>query len=182
MPSYLSERLGLFIDGPNFHAAVKSLHWEVDYSLLQRHFAKQGRLLRASYYTAMRETQDFNSLKPLTDFLAYNGYTVVSKPVKEMINHATGAVKLKGNMDVEIAVDMLKLARHLDHLILFSGDGDFRALVEELQTQGKRVSVVATLKADPNITADDLRRQCDNFIELDGLREFIEREPPSRHT
>ena len=180
MLSYPNERIALFIDGPNFYGSLKALKWEADYTLILKYFAKQGQLLRANYYTAIRETQEFTSVKPLTDFLSYNGFTVVSKAVKEMTNHSTGVITLKGNMDVEITIDMLRLAPRLDHLVLFSGDGDFRALVEELQRMGKRVSVISTMKAVPNIIADELRRQPDNFIELDGLRGEFERQPANR--
>jgi len=182
MLSYPNERIALFIDGPNFYGALKALQWEADYTLILKYFAKQGQLLRANYYTAIRETQEFTSIKPLTDFLTYNGFTVVSKPVKEMTNHTTGVITRKGNMDVEITIDMLKLAPHLDHLLLFSGDGDFRALVEELQGMGKRVSVVSTTKAIPNILADELRRQADNFIELDDLKTEFARGPAARES
>lgn len=180
MLSYPNERVALFIDGPNFYSALKALKWEADYNLILQYFAKRGQLLRANYYTAIRDTQEFTAIIPLTDFLTYNGFTVVSKPVKEMTNHLTGIVTRKGNMDVEITIDMLKLAPHLDHLVLFSDDGDFRALVEELQRMGKRVSVVSTLEAKPNITADELRRQSDNFIELNDLKEEFERDPGLR--
>jgi uncharacterized LabA/DUF88 family protein len=179
---YPNERLALFIDGPNFLGIMKSLKLEVDYVLLRKYFAGKGRLLRCNYYTAIRDTQDFDSVRRLTDFLAYNGFSVVSKAVKEMTNQATGVVTRKGNMDVDITIDMLKLAPHLDHLILFSGDGDFRALVEELQGMGKRVSVVATTKGTPATTADDLRRQPDNFIELDDIRADVAREPTHRES
>lgn len=180
MRSYQNERIALFIDGPNFYGAVKALKWEVDYNLLQDYFSKQGQLLRCYYYTAVTENQDSNSLKRLLDFLTYNGITVVSKPVKEMTDYSTGVVTRKGNMDVEITICMLKLAPNLDHLVLCTGDGDFRALVEELQDMGKRVTVVSTLKALRNITADELRRQADNFIELDDLRVDIARDPTLR--
>jgi len=180
MLSYQNERIALFIDGPNFYGAVKALQWEVNYNLLQEYFSKQGQLLRCYYYTAVAENQESNSLKRLLDFLTYNGITVVSKAAKEVTDYSTGTVTLKGNMDVEITIGMLKLAPHLDHLILCSGDGDFRALVEELQGMGKRVTVVSTLKAVRNITADELRRQADNFIELDDLRADIARDPALR--
>jgi uncharacterized LabA/DUF88 family protein len=180
MLSYQNERIALFIDGPNFHGAVKALQWEVNYSLLQEYFSKQGQLLRCYYYTAIADNQEPNSLKRLLDFLTYNGITVVSKAAKEMTDYSTDTVTLKGNMDVEITIGMLKLAPHLDHLVLFTGDGDFRALVEELQGMGKRVTVVSTLKAVRNITADELRRQADNFIELDDLRADIARDPALR--
>ena len=179
---YPNERTALFIDGPNFYGIMKSLKLEVDFVLLRKYFAGKGRLLRCNYYTAIRDTQDFDSVRRVTDFLTYNGFTVVSKPAKEMTNHSTGVVTRKGNMDVEITIDMLKLAPHLDHLILFSGDGDFRALVEELQGMGKRVSVVATTKGTPATTADELRRQPDNFIDLDDMRADIARDTGTRES
>jgi uncharacterized LabA/DUF88 family protein len=177
MVSYLNDRLALFIDGPNFSHALKALKWEADFILLLKYFAKQGQLLRANYYTALSDDKEYSFIRPLTDFLAYNGFNVVSKPLKLMTDYSTGVVTRKGNMDIEIAVDMLTQAQHLDHLILFSGDGDFRALIEELQRRGKRVSVVSTLKAVPNITADELRRQADNFIELEDLKAEFGRAP-----
>jgi uncharacterized LabA/DUF88 family protein len=177
---YTNERIALFIDGPNMYWALKALKWEADYILLREYFAKQSQLLRCIFYTAISDNPEHAGVKPLTDFLSYNGFTVVSKPIKEMTNSLTGAVTRKGNMDVEITIDMLRLAPHLDHLVLFSGDGDFRMLVEVLQGMGKRVSVVSTLKAIPNMTADELRRQPDNFIELDDLKAQIARDPALR--
>lgn len=177
MISYPNERIAVFIDGPNFSHALKSLKWEADFVLLLKYFAKQGRLLRASYYTALSDSQEYSYIRPLTDFLAYNGFIVVSKPIKVMTDRATGIITRKGNMDVEIAVDMLSQSQHLDHLFLFSGDGDFRALIDELQLRGKRVSVVSTLKSVPNMTAEELRRQADNFVELDDLKVEFERAP-----
>ncbi|HZJ11822.1 MAG TPA: NYN domain-containing protein, partial [Methyloceanibacter sp.] len=93
---------------------------------------------------------------------------------------ATGRKKIKGNMDIELAVDAMLLAEHLDHLVLFSGDGDFRSLVEALQFQGKRVSVVSTLTTNPPMVADELRRQADQFIDLANLQNEIGRDPADR--
>ena len=84
-------------------------------------------------------------------------------------------------MDVEIAVDAMELAPHVDHVVLFSGDGDFRPLVEGLQRQGVRVSVVSTIRSKPPMIADELRRQTDNFIELDELKDVIGRPPREPH-
>ena len=170
------EKIALFIDGANLYAASKSLGFDIDYRKLLKAFQKRGYLLRAYYYTALIEDQEYSSIRPLLDWLDYNGYTVVTKPAKEFTD-AMGRRKIKGNMDIELAVDMMELSDHIDHIVLFSGDGDFRPLVESLQRQGVRVSVVSTIRSQPPMIADELRRQADNFIELDELREVIGRPP-----
>jgi len=78
-------------------------------------------------------------------------------------------------MDIELAIDMMEMAPHLDHVILFSGDGDFRRLVEVVQRKGVKVSVVSTVKSSPPMAADELRRQADQFIELQDLAPEISR-------
>jgi uncharacterized LabA/DUF88 family protein len=124
------------------------------------------------YYTALAEEQEYSSIRPLIDWLDYNGYSMVTKPTKEFTD-ASGRRKIKGNMDIELAVDAMELADHLDHIVLFSGDGDFRTLVEALQHKGKRVSVVSTLTTQPPMVADELRRQADQFIDLADLQKDI---------
>jgi uncharacterized LabA/DUF88 family protein len=104
---------------------------------------------------------------------------MVTKPTKEFVD-ATGRRKIKGNMDIELAVDAMELSDYLDHIVLFSGDGDFRSLVEALQHKGKRVSVVSTLSTNPPMVADELRRQADQFIDLANLQEEIGRDPSER--
>lgn len=138
------DKIALFIDGANLHAAVKGLGVDIDYKKLLQHFQKQGPLLRAYYYTALVEDQENSPLRPLVDWLCYNGFTMVTKPAKEQTD-ANGRRNIKGNMDVEIAVDMMEMANHVDQMVLFSGDGDFRRLVEAIQYKGVRVSVVSTL-------------------------------------
>jgi uncharacterized LabA/DUF88 family protein len=165
MHFYPNERVALFIDGANLYATAKSLAFDIDYKRLLALFRSKGQLVRALYYTALIEDQEYSSIRPLIDWLDYNGYTMVTKPTKEFID-ATGRRKIKGNMDIELAVDAMELAEHLDHIVLFSGDGDFRSLVEALQHKGKRVSVVSTLATTPPMVADELRRQADQFIDL----------------
>jgi uncharacterized LabA/DUF88 family protein len=104
---------------------------------------------------------------------------MVTKPTKEFTD-AMGRRKIKGNMDIELAIDVLEMAEHLDHVILFSGDGDFRRLVEAVQRRGIRVSVVSTIKSSPPMVADELRRQADDFIELSELAPLIARNPSER--
>lgn len=176
MMFYKDDRIALFIDGANLHSAAKALGFEVDFKLVRQEFEKRGRLVRANYYTAMLETEDYSPVRPLVDWLAYNGFNVVTKPAKEFTDSA-GRRRIKGNMDIELAVDALELASRIDHAILFSGDGDFRPLVEGLQRRGVRVSVVSTTRTQPSMAADEIRRQADNFIELEALRDVIGRPP-----
>ena len=159
------ERTALFIDGANLYATAKTLGFDVDYKKLLREFQTKGRLIRAFYYTALVEDQEYSSIRPLLDWLDYNGYAVVTKPTKEFVD-SLGRRKIKGNMDIELAVDAMEMAENLDHMVLFSGDGDFRSLVEAVQRRGVRVSVVSTITTQPPMVADELRRQADEFIDL----------------
>lgn len=173
---YRDERLALFIDGSNLYAAARSLGFDIDYKLLRSEFVRRGKLVRAFYYTALLEDQEYSPIRPLVDWLDYNGFTMVTKPAKEFTD-SMGRRKVKGNMDIELAVDAMELADRMDHMVLFSGDGDFRPLVEGIQRRGVRVSVVSTIRSQPPMIADELRRQADNFIELDELRDVIGRPP-----
>lgn len=171
---YKDERLALFIDGSNLYAAGKALGFDIDYKLLRQEFMRRGKMLRAFYYTALLENDEYSPIRPLVDWLNYNGFTMVTKTAKEYTD-SQGRRKVKGNMDIELAVNAMELAPHVDHIVLFSGDGDFRPLVESLQRQGVRVSVVSTIKSNPPMISDDLRRQADNFIELNELKDVVGR-------
>ena len=172
---YPEERIALFIDGANLYAAARSLGFDIDYKRLLELFGNRGRLIRAFYYTALIEDQEYSPLRPLVDWLDYNGYTMVTKPTKEFTD-ATGRRKIKGNMDIELAIDVMEMSAWVDHVVIFSGDGDFRRLVEAVQRRGRRVSVVSTIRTQPPMVSDELRRQADNFIELDDLKSQIARE------
>ncbi len=174
-----SDRIALFIDGANLYATAKSLGFDIDYKRLLKEFQSRGKLIRAFYYTALVEDQEYSSIRPLIDWLDYNGFAVVTKPTKEFVD-ALGRRKIKGNMDIELAVDAVEMAEHLDQIILFSGDGDFRSLVEALQRKGVRVSVVSTNSTQPAMIADELRRQADEFIDLINLSAKIGRDPSER--
>src|SRR3954470_22094680 len=171
---YPQERIGLFIDGANLYAAARSLGFDIDYKRLLDLFATKGHLVRAFYYTALVEDQEYSPIRPLVDWLDYNGYTMVTKPTKEFTD-AFGRRKIKGNMDIELAIDVMEMAPFLDHVVLFSGDGDFRRLVEAVQSKGKRVTIVSTIRSAPPMVADELRRQADNFLELQDLAAQIAR-------
>ena len=174
MNFYPEERVGLFIDGANLYATARALSFDIDYKRLLELFQGKGRLVRAIYYTALVEDQEYSPIRPLIDWLDYNGYTMVTKPTKEFTDSA-GRRKIKGNMDIELAIDMLEMAEHLDHVVLFSGDGDFRRLVEAVQRRGRRVTVISTVRSQPSMVADELRRQADSFVDLVQLQPEIER-------
>ncbi|SFK62660.1 NYN domain-containing protein [Methylocapsa palsarum] len=173
------ERIALFIDGANLYATAKSLGFDIDYKRLLKEFQSRGKLIRAFYYTALVEDQEYSSIRPLVDWLDYNGYSVVTKPTKEFVD-SLGRRKVKGNMDIELAVDAMEMAEHLDHIVLFSGDGDFRSLVEAVQRKGVRVSVVSTNATQPAMVADELRRQADEFIDIIHLAAKIGRDSGER--
>jgi len=179
MHFYQTERIALFIDGANLYATAKSLGFDIDYKRLLTQFRQKGQLVRALYYTALAEDQEYSSIRPLIDWLDYNGFTMVTKPTKEFTD-ASGRRKIKGNMDIELAVDAMRLAKNLDHVVIFSGDGDFRSLVSALQQMGKRVSVVSTLQTQPPMVADELRRQADQFVDIADLEQLICRDQASR--
>jgi uncharacterized LabA/DUF88 family protein len=172
-----SERIALFIDGANLYPVAHALGFDIDYRRLLLLFRAAGQLVRAHYYTTIIEHAEGCSLRPLVDWLDYNGFTVITKPSKKLTD-LPGTRKASGNMHIELAVDAIRLANSVDHVVLFSGDGDFRSLIESLQTMGKRVSVVSTL--NPPMVADELRRQADQFIDLAHLKAEICRAPSPR--
>lgn len=174
MSNYQNERTALFIDGSNLYAAARALGFDIDYKRLLKVFKKNGQLVRALYYTALVEEQEYLPIRPLVDWLDYNGYTMVTKPTKEFTD-AAGRRKIKGNMDIELAIDVMEMYPHLDHIVIFSGDGDFRRLVEAVQRKGVRVTVVSTIQSQPPMIADELRRQADVFIELADIQDEIQR-------
>lgn len=172
-------RIALFIDGANLYATARSLGFDIDYKRLLKEFQSRGHLVRAYYYTALVEDQEYSSIRPLIDWLDYNGYAVVTKPAKEFVD-SMGRRKVKGNMDIELAVTAMEMAGCVDQVVLFSGDGDFRFLVEALQRKGVRVSVVSTIATQPPMVADELRRQADEFVDLAHLAARVGRDPSER--
>ena len=167
------QRFAVFIDGSNFHASTKALNFDVDFEKLLCVLRESGHLVRAYYYTALPDNNtEYSPIKRIADWLDYNGYTVVSKPWRDFTNSETGQRRIKGNMDMELALDMIKLANHVEHVVLFSGDGDFCRLLHEVQDKGVSVTVISSNK----LVADTLRRQADDFIEVNQIRHLIERD------
>ncbi|MDA8553087.1 MAG: NYN domain-containing protein [Alphaproteobacteria bacterium] len=181
MRFYPQEKIALFIDGSNLYATARALGFDIDYKSLLGMFQKQAMMVRAFYYTALLDDQEYSPIRPLVDWLDYNGYTIVTKPTKEFTD-ATGRRKIKGNMDIELAIDVMEMSDRLDHIVLFSGDGDFRRLVEAVQRKGVRVTVISTIKSSPPMIADELRRQADSFVELTEIQEYISRPVSQRNT
>jgi len=177
MTFYPTDRLALVIDGANLYSAAKGLGFDIDSRKLLDEFRKRGVLIRAYYYTALVEDQEYSPIRPLVDWLDYNGFRLVTKPAREFTD-SQGRKRWRGDMDVEIAVDRMEMSAHADHMVLFSGDGDFRVLLEAVQRRGSRVTVVSTVKSQPPMASDDLRRQADSFIDLADLADLIGR--PSR--
>lgn len=165
MTFHPTERIALFIDGANLYSAARALGVDLDFKALLESFRSEAVLVRAYYYTAVVEGEEFSAVRPLVDWLGYNGFSTITKPAKRFTDNQ-GHSRIKGNMDIEIAVDMLELSPRLDHVVLFSGDGDFRRLVQAVQAKGVRVTVVSTVKSQPPMIADDLRRQADAYIDL----------------
>jgi uncharacterized LabA/DUF88 family protein len=178
-PSTPAKKIALFIDGANLYATAKALSFDIDYKRLLTELQGRGTLLHAFYYTAIIEDHEYSSIRALVDWLDYNGYTVVTKAAKEFLD-TTGRRRVKGNIHVELAVAAMELAEHIDEMVLFSGDGDFRSLVEAVQRHGVHVVVVSTIASHPPMIADELRRQADMFVDLRELQPKVGRDPSER--
>lgn len=177
-------RVALFIDGSNIYATQRMLRINIDYKKLLHQFSDDAgnELVHAYYFTAIRDLPpgEEDPLRPLLDWLEYNGFSMITKVTKEYYNTDTQTTKIKGNMDVEIAVKMMKIAPHVDMIYLFSGDGDFCSLVEAVQDMGKRVVVVSSIKTDIPMCSDDLRRSADVFIDIFEIKDQIRGEDKYR--
>lgn len=176
MDFHLDEKLAIYIDGANLAGIMKQLDWQIDFGNLRTTFSKQARLIHTYYFTALSDT-GYDGVRSLAEWLSRNGYIVVSKPLKVSTNHQTGANTFKGNVDVDLSVHMMQIAPHVDHIILFSGDGDFRALIEAVQKMGRRMTVIASSKVG---TSPDLIRQADQFLDLEDMRKYLDRDPKTR--
>lgn len=171
-----SEKTALFIDGANLYKAARALGFDMDYKSLLTKSRSASKLLRAYYFTAIQEDrdQDYSPLRPLVDWLDYNGYTMVTKMAREFTD-AMGKKRFKGSTDIELVVEMLNLAPKLDHIVLFTGNGDFKRAIEAAQAMGVRVTIVSTIKSQPPMASDELRRQADRFFDLAELEKEIGR-------
>ena len=174
MQFYPGERVALFIDGANLYSAARALQFDIDYKKLLELFRVKSSLVRAYYYTVLIEDQEYSPIRPLVDWLDYNGYTLVTKPAKDYTD-PSGRRRIRNSIDVELAIDMLDTCDRIDHIVLFSGDGGYRRAIEAVQRRGVRVTVVSTVKSSPSMAADEVRRQADSFVDLIDLKADIER-------
>lgn len=172
---YNNERIAVFIDGANLYATAKALDFDIDYKKLLSMFKSKASLVRAYYYTVLIEDQEYSPIRPLVDWLDYNGYTLITKPAKEFTD-STGRRRIRNSIDIELAVDVMEVAGKVDHIVLLSGDGGYRRLIEAVQRLGTRVTVISTVSVSPPMAADEIRRQADNFVDLASLRSEIARQ------
>jgi uncharacterized LabA/DUF88 family protein len=164
----------ILVDGSNLHATYEALGLtSVDFKRVLQYF--EGTILHAGYFTALPPKSEVSTLRPMVDYLEYNGWTIYQKEWKEFTD-GDGNRKVKGNMDVEISVMAKELAPYVTHMVLFTGDGDFRFLVDAVQRSNRvHVTVVSSIKTRPAMCADILRRQADAFIDLVDLHPHIGR-------
>lgn len=172
MPS-VSSRIALLVDGASLYATAKALGIDVDFKRLLGEFQTRGNLLRANYYTATIDDGNSSSNRPLIDWLGYNGYTVVTRTTK-------GRRRLKGDIDIDLAIDAMEIGEHIDQMVLFSGNGNLKSLVEAMQRRGVRVTIISSVSTQPSVIADELRRQADVFTDLIDLRSKVGRDPSER--
>ncbi len=163
------ERIALFIDGANVYAAAKRLGWNFDHRKILEHFATQGRLYNAFYYTAVPYPID-DKQKRFTDALTYMGYTVRTRPLREATDES-GQTYRRANLDIELVTDLLTTEGQYDVAVLLTGDGDFERPVEVLRARGKRVVVTSILE----MTSYELRNAADTYVDLGSLRDQVER-------
>jgi uncharacterized LabA/DUF88 family protein len=174
------ERIAFFIDGANFYQTARALNLDIDYRRMLGSFVGEAYLLRAHYYTALAEDQEFSSLRPLIDWLDYNGFQVTTKPMREFTDNNGQRRRVRPSLDVDLAVDAMTLCEQINHMVLFSGDGIYRPLVEAMQKRGRKVTVVSSLKSNPPMISDELRRQADHFLDLADLTSRLARDPSER--
>lgn len=179
-PFDMRERVAFFIDGANFYQTARSLNVDIDYRRVLSSFVGDAYLLRANYYTALAEDQEFSSLRPLMDWLDYNGFHITTKPMREFTDNSGQRRRVRPSMEVDLTVDAMTLCEEVNHIVLFTGDGTYRPLVEALQKRGRKVTVISSLKTNPSMISDDLRRQADHFLDLADLTDRIGRDPTER--
>ncbi len=180
MHFYQTERIALFIDGANLYATAKALGFDIDYKRLLALFRTKGQLVRALYYTALAEDQEYSSIRPLVDWLDYNGYTMVTKPTKEFTD-SLRAPQDQGQHGHRADRRCHAAGRSPGSRGAVHGRWRFSRIGwRRCSRAARRVSVVSTLQTQPPMVADELRRQADQFIDLADLEDQVCRDPASR--
>lgn len=178
MHFFPQERILLLINGPSLHGTARALDLDIDFKKLLGIFRERARVIRAIYYAVIPEGEEFVAVRRLTDWLNYNGYTIVNKSRGETLD-STGRRRVNGRVDLEIAVDAMRMADSIDHFVLFACDADYSYLIEALKDRGKRVTVVSTMQTQPSMVADSLRRSTDEFLDLANIADDIRRDAPA---
>jgi uncharacterized LabA/DUF88 family protein len=161
-------RVAIFVDGSNLFYAALQLNIEIDYTKLLARLTGGSRLLRSFFYTGV----DRNNEKQ-QGFLLWmrrNGYRVIAKDLVQLPDGSK-----KANLDVEIAVDMMALVGSYDTAVLVSGDGDLAYAVDAVSYRGVRVEVVSLR----SMTSDSLINVSDRYIDLENVKEEIQKTPRS---
>ncbi|WP_188129507.1 NYN domain-containing protein [Rhizobium sp. RU20A] len=174
------EKVIVFIDGAHFYFVAKSLDFEIDFQKVLAYFKSEAYLVRANYYTAIAEDQEFIGLRPLVDWLDYNGYRVVTKAYKDLTD-PSGKKRVRSSMEMELACDLFEQIDTADHLIIIAGDSDLARLVQTAQLKGKKVTVMSTLTGQLASISDELRRKADQFVDLSGFKEKFSRSGHSKN-
>lgn len=170
--TFQRERIGLFVDGTNMFYLAAALHCRIDYVKFLNYFKTRHTFVAyAGYYTAIEEKANGDRpIQPLVDFLSANGYSLVTKMTRSY-TQPDGSTKLTGNVDVDLACDMLEIAPFLDRAILVSGDGDFARLVTSVQRKGVPVTVVSSKRM--RMLSEDLRKAASTVIDLADIQEEV---------
>ncbi|MGF1513398.1 MAG: NYN domain-containing protein [Elainellaceae cyanobacterium] len=163
-------RLSIFVDGNNMFYAQQKNGWFFDPRRVLRYFTDDShiRLINAFWYTGLKDSQDQRGFR---DALISLGYTVRTKVLKEYYDDSSGRYSQKANLDIEIVVDMFNTVEQYDQVVLFSGDGDFERAVELLRSKSTHITVVST----EGMIARELRNATDRYIDLNSIRDYIEK-------
>jgi len=161
------DRVAIFIDGENIHYSAKHLNMRMDYLKLCKILAGSRRLVRSYFYTAVSNQSEGKI--DFINFLKLNGFKVVTREVKSFSEGDGATRSVRNALDMQMALDVIEMSEHLDTVVLCTGDGDFRPLVDALVRKGKHVEVCGLRE----MTSTDLIAGSDVYIDLDSLKNQV---------
>lgn len=165
--AHARDRLQVFMDGQNLYGTLRTFDRKMDFKVVMDTLKAETRLVRAQYFTTIRPHQDNEKTYSVLDFLAFNGYTVHRKFIRDNIEMG-GHVRSKGSIIGEMTAAMIDAADNgTDHIVLFSGDGELTAAIEACKRRDCRVTLVSSERT--RVVSEDLRRACDNYVDLENL-------------